>query len=184
MKKENVGKSKREGCLRKVLRRLWCQVKMVPVIRPGRLKEQRTIKNVIDVTDVPLKAVKKVLADSVKKQARNIMMNLMERYPPRTPPCATTLQTPTYRSRLKFLLQQIFTFRTLAMPRLAVTHEEETVIRNKEPFLYSCTMMMAALPLLEDIHSQSEDSGILNPAKKIELSANFPQFFFAENAQN
>ena len=95
VKKENIGKSKREGCLRKVLRRLWCQVKMVPVIRPGRLKEQRTIKNVTDVTDVPLKAVKKVLADSVKKQARNIMMNLMERYPPRSPPCATTLQTPT-----------------------------------------------------------------------------------------
>ena len=68
---------------------------MMPVIRPGKLKEQRTIKNVTDVTDVLLKAEKTVLADTVKRQERNIMMNLMERYPPRTPPCATTLQTPT-----------------------------------------------------------------------------------------
>ena len=108
MKKENIGKSKREGCLRKVLRRLWCQVKMVPVIRPGRLKEQRTIKNVTDVTDVPLKAVKKVLADSVKKQARNIMMNLMERYPPRSPPCATTLQTPTFEIKIRISITADF----------------------------------------------------------------------------
>ena len=37
VKKVNIGKSKREGCLRKVLKRPWCQVKVTPVIRPGRV---------------------------------------------------------------------------------------------------------------------------------------------------
>ena len=36
VKKENIGKSKIEGCLRKVLKRVLCQVKMIPVIKPGR----------------------------------------------------------------------------------------------------------------------------------------------------
>ena len=38
VKKVNIGKSKREGCLRKVLKRVRCQVKVTPVIRPGRVK--------------------------------------------------------------------------------------------------------------------------------------------------
>ena len=37
VKNENAGKSKREGCLRKVLKRVRCQVKVTPVIRPGRV---------------------------------------------------------------------------------------------------------------------------------------------------
>ena len=35
VKNVNIGKSKREGCLRKVLKRARCQVKVTPVIRPG-----------------------------------------------------------------------------------------------------------------------------------------------------
>ena len=105
VKKENIGKSKREGCLRKVLRRLWCQVKMVPVIRPGTLKEQRTIKN---VTDVPFKLEEIVLAQSVEMQERKMMMNLMERYPPRSPPSATTLQTPTFEVKIRISITADF----------------------------------------------------------------------------
>ena len=41
VKNENIGKSKREGCLRKVLNRLGCQVKTIPVIKPGRVRERR-----------------------------------------------------------------------------------------------------------------------------------------------
>ena len=37
VKKETIGKSKIEGCLRKVLKRARCQAKVTPVIRPGRV---------------------------------------------------------------------------------------------------------------------------------------------------
>ena len=87
MKKENAGKSKRDGCLRKVLKRVRCQVKVTPVIRPGRVsrgtgkgKITRDIQN---------------LANNVHRHARKMTMNRMERKPLRSPPSETTLQTPT-----------------------------------------------------------------------------------------
>ena len=80
-------------------------MKMMPVIRPGRLKEQRTIKN---VTDVPFKLEETVLAQSVEMQERKMMMNLMERYPPRSPPCATTLQTPTFEIKIRISITADF----------------------------------------------------------------------------
>ena len=61
-KKENIGKSKREGCLRKVLKRVRCQVKVTPVIRPGRVS--------VGKGKGKMKADIKNLAISVHRQAR------------------------------------------------------------------------------------------------------------------
>ena len=40
-KKVKAGKSSREGCVRKVLRRDRWRIKMIPVIRPGRVTEEK-----------------------------------------------------------------------------------------------------------------------------------------------
>ena len=41
VKKVKVGKSNREGWVRKVLRRERCRMKMIPVIRPGRVTVEK-----------------------------------------------------------------------------------------------------------------------------------------------
>ena len=86
-KKVNIGKSKREGCLRKVLKRVRCQVKVTPVIRPGRVSRGTGKGKIM--------ADNKNLANIVHRQARKMTMNRMERKPLRSPPSETTLQTPT-----------------------------------------------------------------------------------------
>ena len=40
-KKVKAGKNSREGWVRKVLRRDWWRMKMIPVIRPGRVTEEK-----------------------------------------------------------------------------------------------------------------------------------------------
>ena len=87
VKKENVGNRKREGCLRKVLKRVRCQVKVTPVIRPGRVS-RGTGKGKI-------RADIQNLTNIVNRQARKMMMNRMERKPLRSPPSENTLHTPT-----------------------------------------------------------------------------------------
>ena len=87
VKKENAGKSKRDGCLRKVLKRVRCQVKVTPVIRPGRVSrgtgKGKILRDIQNLTII------------VHRQARKMTMNRMERKPLRSPPSETTLQTPT-----------------------------------------------------------------------------------------
>ena len=120
-----MGKSKRAGCLRKVLKRARCQVKMTPVMRPGRVRKGKVKKR-----------GDKNLLRSAERQARKMRMNWMERNPLRSPPSATTLHTPTLDILIKTLIyQQIITLRLFAMPRLAEMTEVKKERTNKvEPY--------------------------------------------------
>ena len=94
------------------------------------------------------------LVISVHRQAKKMMTNLMERKPQRSPPSATTLQTPILDIEIKTLKTAgLITLRTLAMPRLAVMSEERNVTRNKSWSLEPGDPIMpkVALPLLEDL---------------------------------
>ena len=99
-KKVNIGKSKREGWLRKVLKMSRCRMKMIPVMMPGRITmmkleiELRTRFSKIGVSRIPREATPALLK-RVKKLARKMRMNLRERKPPRSPLSdGRILQTP------------------------------------------------------------------------------------------
>ena len=93
-----MGNSKREGCLRKVLKRAQCQVKMTPVMRPGRVSRGKGIeKGKIARCD-------KNLYKSAERQARKMTMNRIERNPLRNPPSATTRHTPTLDNLIETLI--------------------------------------------------------------------------------
>ena len=108
-KKVKVGKSKKEGWLRKVLNQPWCQVKQQAVMKPGKvtaMKEKSEIKLKFwgFFSEIYVKR-SIVLLNRVKRQARKIRMKRVVRKPLRWPPSFSTLQGPT--------------FSTFAMPRLA-----------------------------------------------------------------
>ena len=99
VKKVKVGKSSREGCVRKVLRRERWRMKMIPVIRPGRVTEEKArvvemrglseMEQSRDIEKVP------ALHKSVTVHARKMRMNLQERSPPRSPLSGRMRHTPT-----------------------------------------------------------------------------------------
>ena len=95
VKKVNVGKSKREGCLRKVLKRARCQMKVTPVIRPGRVSRGKGKGSERPERIGRIEAENQNLPIIVDRQARKMTMNRMERKPLRSPPSATTLHVPT-----------------------------------------------------------------------------------------
>ena len=75
------------------MKRPWCQVKVTPVIRPGRVSRGKgkgkfslSEKIMEDNQNLPI---------SVNRQARKMTMNRMERKPLRSPPSENTLHTPT-----------------------------------------------------------------------------------------
>ena len=74
-------------------------MKITPVIRPGRVSKEKAKmwskgeESEIEIVKDTL--TKETLKSSVNRHARKMKMNRMERKPPRSPPSATTLQTPT-----------------------------------------------------------------------------------------
>ena len=114
-KKVNIGKRKREGWLIEVFKMARCRMKMIPVMRPGRITvrkeeiELRTISSRSGVSRIPREAMPALL-NNVKKLAKKMRMNLMERKPPRGPlSFGRILQTPTLRafdiSRLAMMIE-------------------------------------------------------------------------------
>ena len=97
-----VGKSKKDGWLRKVLKLPWCQVKQRAVISPGR---ETTMKSKIEkkMKFVGLFSERYVkrnidLPNRVKRHARKIRMKRIVRKPLRRPPSLSTLQGPTFKT--------------------------------------------------------------------------------------
>ena len=120
-KKVKAGKSTREGWLRKVLRRDRWRMKMIPVIRPGRVTEEKArvveMRRLLEV-EHSRELVKYVaFPKSVPEQAKKMRMNLTVRRPPRSPLSGRMRHTPT--------------FSDLAIPRPAEMNEVKKVIRNK-----------------------------------------------------
>jgi len=119
-KKVKVGKSNREGWVMKVLRRERWRMKIIPVIKPGRLTARKAMVFEMIGSSIAeqLRDREKIsaLVTRVKRQARKMRMNLQERKPPRSPFSGRMWQTPL--------------FRAFAMPRLAVIKEVTNVITN------------------------------------------------------
>ena len=114
---------KREGWLIEVFKMARCRMKMIPVMRPGRITvrkeeiELRTRLSRSRVSRIPREATPALL-NRLKKLARKMRMNLMERKPPRgTLSFWRILQTPTLRA--------------FDIPRLAVMIEVKRVDTNK-----------------------------------------------------
>ena len=119
-KKVKVGKSSREGWVRKVLRRERWRMKMIPVIRPGRVtsvKARVEMRGLSEKKQTRDRAKAKALPRSVTAHARKMRMNLQERSPPRSPLSGRMRHTPT--------------FRDFPIPRPAVMIEVRRVIKNK-----------------------------------------------------
>ena len=94
-----VGKSKKEGWLRKVLNQPWCQTKQQAVMRPGKVTATKE-KSEMEMKSVGLfseRYAKRsiVLLNRVNRQARKIRMKRIVRKPLRCPPSFSTLQGPT-----------------------------------------------------------------------------------------
>ena len=90
-------------------------MKIIPVIRPGRVtREKAKIDEMTTLENKKKNPVKAhALLNSVKRQARKMRRNLMERRPPSSPSSGRILQTPTLRA--------------LAIPSPAVMNEVSKV---------------------------------------------------------
>ena len=100
-KKVKVGKSRREGWVRKVLKREWWRIKIIPVIRPGRRTEEKAriveMRGSLEMEQTRPTEKIRALPKSVKRHARKMRMNLQERKPPRSPLSGRMPQTPILR---------------------------------------------------------------------------------------
>ena len=120
-KKVKVGKSRREGWVRKVLTREWWRIKIIPVIRPGRRTEEKAriveMRGWLELSQTRPTEKIRALPKSVKRHARKMRMNLQERKPPRSPFSGRMRHTPL--------------FKDFPIPSPAVTNEVKKVIGNK-----------------------------------------------------
>ena len=107
--------------MKKVLRRERCWMKMIPVIRPGRVSTGKA--RVFEMLGLSERGHSKdkenstALLNSVLRQARKMRMNLKERKPSRSPLYGRIRQTPILSD--------------FAIPRPAEMAEVRKVITNK-----------------------------------------------------